>query len=144
MKIYHKYNFIDNKMTCVIYITYPLNSEFGIDFDSIRKKAIQLSEKVRKYILDISNNISDEKVLIVLNGIVIGTLILTNINYRKNVDNINLNNESIVEVDDKIEKNDVNKIENKNSTLDQTKNLQANNEINKDIKNKEQNTKNNV
>lgn len=79
MTIYHEHAIINNNSTCVIYVNYPTNYEFGLDFDVIKKKAFNLSNKIRDYISNLTNKISDDKVLLVLNGIVIGTLFISNL-----------------------------------------------------------------
>lgn len=141
MNVYHKYEVINNNLTCVIYIYYPTNYEFGLDFNSIKKKVVNLSDKVKEYILNLSDKINNEKVLIVLNGVVVGTLLISSINY-KTLLNENINQKKDVQIIDEIKSSENNT--NKESILSSSTDNNLKNDSNEQEKlpNKEINTVN--
>ncbi|MEG2310696.1 MAG: stage II sporulation protein D [Clostridia bacterium] len=77
MEIYHKLETIDGIKQTVIYVKYPDEYEFSLDFDSMKQKVSNVADKIREYALKNIGNISDNTVLLILNGVVVGTLLLT-------------------------------------------------------------------
>ncbi len=77
MEIYHKIEYINAKELLVIYVNYPDEYEFSIDFNSMKKNVKNVANKIREYALKNIGKISDDTALLVLNGVVIGTLSLT-------------------------------------------------------------------
>ncbi len=88
MEITHKLETIDGKEQLVLYVNYPDEYEFGLDFDSIKKNVAKVSDKIREYAFKAIGNMSNETALIVLNGVIIGSLAVTGLVAAKN-ENIN-------------------------------------------------------
>lgn len=76
MKIKHNYESINGINTLVLYVNYSDKEEFGIDFDDYKSKVKNAVQSIKNYIRKNLNNISDNTALLVLNGIVVGTLTL--------------------------------------------------------------------
>ena len=148
MTINHKYTVINNISTCIIYVNYPSNYEFGLDFDVIKKRAFNLSNKIRDYISNLTNKISDDKVLLVLNGIVIGTLFISNL-YTDNTKPETLVPSPYIEAVESVEKDNINpskELEKNEIKIEDEKvaeNIQTNNNSNNN-NNKPSNTNTNV
>lgn len=77
MEIYHKIENINNQNIAVIYVNYPSEYEFSLDFDSIKKNVSNVADKIRQYAMKNVTKVSDNTVLLILNGVVIGTIMLT-------------------------------------------------------------------
>ncbi len=84
MNIYHKQEVINGKSTIVIYAYYPDEYEFGLDFNAIKEKVKSVSDKIREYALKNIGSVSNDTALLVLNGVVIGTLLLSGVAVHKN------------------------------------------------------------
>ena len=84
MNIYHKITKINNKDIILLYVEYPDEYEFSLDFDAFKKNIINVSKEIKKYISKNLASISDDTALLILNGIVVGTLLLTNLKVPKN------------------------------------------------------------
>ena len=99
MKIFHKIELINEIPKIVIYVYYPDNYEFGLDFDSFKKNVKNVSNKIKEYISKDIKDIKDDTALIVLNGVVIGTLLLTNVDYFNNnlLDNVADSSDTTIE-----------------------------------------------
>ena len=50
MEIIQKNIIIDGKERLVIYINYPSNYEFGLDFNTFKERTKEISTKVKEYI----------------------------------------------------------------------------------------------
>lgn len=92
MEIIQKSILIDGKERLVIYVNYPSNYEFGLDFNTLKKKTKEISTKIKEYIKTNLKNFSDESALLVLNGVVVGTLIFSQLKFEPYKD-INQNTE---------------------------------------------------
>ena len=46
MNIYHKQQVVDGENTVVIYVYYPDEYEFGLDFNGIKEKVKSVSDKL--------------------------------------------------------------------------------------------------
>lgn len=109
MNIMHKLEMRDGTLQNVMYIYYPAEYEFSLDFNSIKTHVIGVVDKIRAYALENVSKFTNETVLLILNGVVIGSVMLTqlvsNIPTKNNPKNIsqnistsaieNLNNENI-------------------------------------------------
>ncbi len=89
MEIFHKVELINGIERTIIYVRYPDNLEFGLDFNSFKKNVKTVSNKIKEYITKNVKNIKDDTALLVLNGIVVGTLVFSNLDYTKNMVNAN-------------------------------------------------------
>ncbi|MEG2348158.1 MAG: stage II sporulation protein D [Clostridia bacterium] len=83
MKIYHKIEEINNINQLVLYVDYPDEYEFGLDFDSIKKNINSVADTIRSYAMKNIGNIKDNTVLLVLNGVVVGTILITQLTSPK-------------------------------------------------------------
>ena len=83
MEIFHKVELINGIERTIIYVRYPDEFEFGIDFNTFKKNVKTVSNKIKEYIIKNIKNIKDDTALLVLNGIVIGTLTLSSPNYAQ-------------------------------------------------------------
>lgn len=93
MEIIQKNILIDGKERLVIYVSYPDNYEFSLDFNSLKKRSKEISTRIKEYIKTNIKNFSDDSALLVLNGIVVGTLIFSQLKFEP-YENINLGNET--------------------------------------------------
>lgn len=78
-KIYHKYSLYQGKNILTIYVEYPDSYEFSLDFKTIKKSAKSLANKIREYAFKNIGNVSNQTALLVLNGVVIGTVLITSL-----------------------------------------------------------------
>lgn len=97
----------------MLYVEYPAEYEFSLDFDTIKNNVNSVTTKIREYALKTIGTIPDSTVTIILNGVVIGTLMLSqltnnvNLNKEKNiteqVEILQEENKDILEVSENIE-----------------------------------------
>lgn len=114
MEIIQKNIIIDGKERLVIYINYPSNYEFGLDFNTFKEKTKEISTKVKEYIKTNLKNFSDDSALLVLNGIVIGTLIFSQLKFETYQ---NINQENKTEIVATLKNNDNENKTNKNNII---------------------------
>ena len=131
MKIYHKIENINGSNQILLYVEYPVEYEFSLDFESIKKNVKQVSDKIREYALKNLGGISDNTALLILNGVVIGTLTLTHLttNLPNNKDNI--------EIATNIEETNIS-AEDSNTTLDDNTTVEEINELKEEKKEPEE------
>ena len=79
MKIYHSIENINGINQIILYVEYPDEYEFSLDFDLVKKNIKNVSDKIREYALKNLGGLSDNTALLILNGVVVGTLMLTQI-----------------------------------------------------------------
>lgn len=77
MEITHKIEMIDGIEQIVMYVRYPDEYEFSLDFDSMKKKVSSVADKIREYALKNIGKVNDNTVLLIMNGVVVGTLLLS-------------------------------------------------------------------
>ena len=82
MEIFHKIEYIDGISKTVIYVKYPDSFEFGLDFDKFNKNVKSVSNKIKEYIIKNFKEIKDDTALLVLNGIVVGTIVFSSLVWR--------------------------------------------------------------
>lgn len=97
MEIFHKFEYIDGVSKIVIYVKYPDSFEFGLDFDKFNKNVKSVSNKIREYIIKNFKEIKDDTALLVLNGIVVGTIVFSSLNYLNNESGNFSSDECIIE-----------------------------------------------
>lgn len=78
IKVYHKVEMINNKYQIVIYVDYPYEYEFG-DFNIYKEKVSDISDSVKKYVINNLKSLKDAFAILVLNGVIIGTFSISNI-----------------------------------------------------------------
>lgn len=76
IKVYHKLEIINNKKQFVIYVDYPFEYEFSLDFNGFKIKAKQVSNIIKEYIKNNLSSVKEATLLLVLNGVIIGTVSL--------------------------------------------------------------------
>lgn len=77
IRVCHKLEIIDNKKQFVIYADYPFEYEFGLDFNTHKQKVKDVSNSIREYVKKNLGSIKDATVMLVLNGVIIGTFALS-------------------------------------------------------------------
>lgn len=88
MNITHKLEVRNGVLQNVMYIYYPVEYEFSLDLDSIKTHVISVADKVREYALKNISKFSSESVLLILNGVAVGTVLLTQLVADTNLKNI--------------------------------------------------------
>lgn len=97
-EIYHKYKKYNGQNTLILYVNYPDEYEFSLDFDSLKKNVKSLASKIREYAFKNLGTVKNETALLILNGVVVGTILLTNLKANLNTKEItNLTNNSQIE-----------------------------------------------
>lgn len=77
IRVCHKLEIIDNKKQFVIYADYPFEYEFGLDFNTHKQKVKDVSNSIKEYVKKNLGSIKDATVMLVLNGVIIGTYALS-------------------------------------------------------------------
>lgn len=77
IRVCHKLEIIDNKKQFVIYADYPFEYEFGLDFNTHKQKVKDVSNSIKEYVKKNLGSIKDATVMLVLNGVIIGTFALS-------------------------------------------------------------------
>ena len=81
MEIYHEYKNINGENKLAVFVNYDTSNEFSLDFDAFKRKVDDISKKIREYTLDKMEGITDNTILLILNGVVVGTLVLSKLTY---------------------------------------------------------------
>ena len=81
MEIYHEYKNINGENKLAVFVNYDTSNEFSLDFDAFKRKVDDISKKIREYTLNKMEGITDNTILLILNGIVVGTLVLSKLTY---------------------------------------------------------------
>lgn len=89
MNIIHKLEMRDNALQNVVYVYYPAEYEFGLDFDKIKTRIVGVAEKIREFAVDNISKFTNDTVLLILNGVVVGTVMLTQLVTNVGVENMN-------------------------------------------------------
>lgn len=79
IRVCHKLEIIDNKKQFVIYADYPFEYEFGLDFNTHKQKVKDVSNSIKEYVKKNLGSIKDATVMLVLNGVIIGTFALSQV-----------------------------------------------------------------
>lgn len=79
----HRFEMRDSIPQVVIYAYSPVSYEFSTDLGEIRTNAINTAGAIRDYILKHFSNIKDEKAMIILNGVVLGSIVIGDILQKK-------------------------------------------------------------
>lgn len=77
IRVCHKLEIIDNKKQFVIYADYPFEYEFGLDFNTHKQKVKDVSNSIKEYVKKNLGSIKEATVMLVLNGVIIGTYALS-------------------------------------------------------------------
>lgn len=120
-KIYHKYSTYNGSEMLTIYVEYPDSYEFSLDFETLKKNAKSLASKIREYAFKNIGTVSNQTVLLILNGVVVGTILLTSLNSKlqfKQITNLTSKNEI------EISTSTINNIDNEVKEMTYTKQLE--------------------
>lgn len=99
----------------MLYVEYPAEYEFSLDFDAIKKNVKNVSNKIREYACKTIGTIPDSTVTIILNGVIIGTLMLSQLTTNPNIPEKKTTTEQV-------------EVINPNNTSEITQNLEETNE----------------
>lgn len=127
LEITHKIQYVNGSQIVQIFVNYPSEYEFSIDVNKFKENVHNVSLEVKKYIHDNFQNIKNITFVLVLNGIVIGSILLPSLNQisKGNYDSLNQDNQQIE------------KLENTNTTNDEI--LKKNNLSNNSLQNSNNN-----
>ncbi len=97
MNIIHKLEVRDGILQNVMYVYYPTEYEFSLDFQSIKRHVIGVTDKIRSYALNNISKFTNDTVLLILNGVIVGSLLLSQLIGNVDVKNIpqNIKNEVV-------------------------------------------------
>lgn len=79
IQLTHRFEMRDGIPQIVIYAYTPVEYEFAMDYDSIRKNAINTVGKIRGYAQEKLSNINNSTVMLIVNGVIIGSVALSNL-----------------------------------------------------------------
>ncbi len=79
IQLTHRFEMRDGIPQIVIYAYTPVDYEFATDFGTIRRNAINTVGKIREYAQKNFTNINNSTVMLIVNGIIIGSVALTNL-----------------------------------------------------------------
>lgn len=80
MEISHKIKIVDNVEYVTLYVTYPDEYEFALDFDAFKRNVTNVSNEIKQYIITNFSKAKDSTFVLVLNGVLVGTLLLSSLN----------------------------------------------------------------
>ena len=70
----HKLELRDSTLQNVIYVYYPAEYEFSLDFNDIKTHVLNVADKIREYALKNISKFTSDTALLILNGVIIGTI----------------------------------------------------------------------
>lgn len=79
IQLTHRFEMRDGIAQIVIYAYTPLEYEFAMDYDSIKRNAINTVGKIREYAQEKFANVNNPTVMLIVNGVIIGSVALTNL-----------------------------------------------------------------
>lgn len=77
VQITHRNEMRDGIAQIVIYAYTPLDYEFAMDFDAIKRNAINTVGKIREYAQKNFSNVNNPTVTLIVNGVIMGSVALT-------------------------------------------------------------------
>lgn len=75
----HRIQMRDGIPQVVIYAYTPVDYEFATDFSSIKNNAINTAGKIREYVQKNFSNIQNETAMIIVNGVVLGSIVISDL-----------------------------------------------------------------
>lgn len=75
----HRYEMRDGIPQIVIYIYTPLDYEFATDTNTIKYNAINTVSKIKEYVQNNFSDIQNSTVMLIINGVIIGSVALSQI-----------------------------------------------------------------
>ena len=134
-RIYHKLEIINNTKQFVVYADYPYQYEFGLDFNNRKNKINDLSKGIKEYVSKNLSSFKDATIMLVLNGVIIGTFAISQI-VGPNISSSKLPETEIVAMVGDEEQNIIDKDANSQNTLvqDVKNNDEKNEEVEEDKK----------
>ena len=79
IQLTHRYEIRDGIPQIVIYAYTPVDYEFATDFDTLKRNAINTAGKIREYAQSKFTNINNSTVMLIVNGVILGSVALTNL-----------------------------------------------------------------
>lgn len=79
IRLTHRYEIRDGIPQIVIYAYTPVEYEFAMDFDTIKRNAVNTVGKIREYAQEKFSNVNNSTVMLIVNGVIIGSVALTNL-----------------------------------------------------------------
>lgn len=135
-RIYHKLEIINNTKQFVVYADYPYEYEFGLDFNNRKNKINDLSKGIKEYVSKNLSSFKDATIMLVLNGVIIGTFAISQI-VGPNISSSKLPETEIVAMVGDEEQNIIGEDATSQNTLVQDVENNDNKNEDKDEKNKE-------
>ncbi len=83
MNIMHKKEIFKGKERDVIYVSYPAEYEFGLDFDSFKQHVQNIVDNIRKFAVEHASSFSPEGAVLVLNGVAMGSIVSSKLTLSK-------------------------------------------------------------
>lgn len=127
MKIYHNTQIVNGRECIMLYVDYPSDYEFSLDFEELKKNALDLNEKIRDYATEHFKNLTSDTTILILNGVALGTLLTAALINKINIKGNDKSLDTGLEVVEVIESGDSSKDE-KNEEFDETSNEEENKE----------------
>ncbi len=79
IQLTHRFEMRDGIPQIVIYVYTPIEYEFALDIDSVKKNAVNTVGKIREYVQKNFSNTNNSTVMLIVNGVILGSVALTNI-----------------------------------------------------------------
>lgn len=79
IQIIHRYEMRDDIPQIVIYAYTPIDYEFATDLGTIKSNAINTVNKIREYVQDNFINTPNSMAMLIINGVIIGSVTVSNI-----------------------------------------------------------------
>lgn len=146
MNIIHKLEIRNNKLQDVLYVYYPAKYEFALDFNTTKKNVKEVSQKIREYVTKNKSKFKKGSILIVLNGVMIGSVLLSQlVTPQTNIEPINNQIISEIKIQNSKNENAVKAYlkEEKNQNSNKVQNQKNTESIQKNTNVKKENVKNN-
>ncbi len=86
MNILHKLEYRNQKLQMVLYAYYPAEYEFALDFNSLKVHVSHVTQSIKQYVRKHKEDFKTASILLILNGVIIGSVYTTNLLNEKNTD----------------------------------------------------------
>ena len=115
MKIYHNTQIVNGKDVIMLYVDYPAEYEFSLDFKSLKENVLNVTDKIREYAVKNFKNLTNDTTILILNGVALGTLLTAALINKINVkDDKNTNISPSQEIVETVE--NVDNVDNSNNS----------------------------
>lgn len=79
MEITHKIKYVDGYEFIQIIVNYPDEYEFSLDYNKFKENVHNVSTQIKNYINTNFSNLKDKTFVLVLNGVLVGTILLSSL-----------------------------------------------------------------